>query len=400
MHAPFAPMVLLYGAAALAMAANAALTSYGLTPAVSGLPWLRVHLVTIGILIQLVFAMLLHAGRAERSDAASVGAWPAWLALNVGLPLLLVGIPTVSPVLIASGGGLVLVAAVLVLRQTSQGPVSASRPFYLAGLAYLLFGVTVGTGLWLGWTAPFNMAAPKEVHIHANAWGFLSLTYAGLLLDMRSRFTGALAASSGRLRLVLALMVLGALGLVLGPWFDQRLMTGPGMLAYLAGTILLLATTIPSLLRSAAPKAGAWHLLLAYAWIITPLMAAPFILMGAPNFPAAVVEQNAPQALIYGWALQFGFAVGPYVLRRLLQPAAPAALGGSAVTLVLVNAGAVAIWVSIVAEPVRAVLHGTAYVLWAAALACLVCQVCGLVRGAGEPAGNAASPMPATPPAR
>ena len=111
-------------------------------------------------------------------------------------------------------GGLVLVAALLVLRQVAGNagePWGSSRPFYLAGIAYLLFGITVGTGLWLGWTAPFNMAAPKEVHIHANAWGFLSLVYAGLLLDMRGTLTSAAPPAAGRLRAVWVLMVAGAL---------------------------------------------------------------------------------------------------------------------------------------------------------------------------------------------
>ena len=129
---------------------------------------------------------------------------------------------------------------------------------------------------------------------------------------------------------------------------------------------------------------------------VTPLLAAPFILMGVPNFPAGVVEQNAPQAFIYGWALQFAFAAGPYLLWRTLHPAAPPRLGGNPLTLVLVNAGAIVIWASIVLEPVRPLLHGTAYVLWGAALACLVCQVCGLLRE-----GQAAPrPTPATPPAQ
>ena len=47
--------------------------------------------------------------------------------------------------------------------------------FYLAGLAYLLFGIIVGSGIWFGWGQALGMANPTEVHIHTNIWGFMSL---------------------------------------------------------------------------------------------------------------------------------------------------------------------------------------------------------------------------------
>jgi hypothetical protein len=38
--------------------------------------------------------------------------------------------------------------------------------------------------LWVGWNEPLRLGVPKEVHIHANSWGFASLVFAGLLIDL------------------------------------------------------------------------------------------------------------------------------------------------------------------------------------------------------------------------
>jgi hypothetical protein len=103
-------------------------------------------------------------------------------------------------------------------------------------------------------------------------------------------------------------------------------------------------------------------------WIIAPVLVAPLISLKVPGFPGAGIEQNAPQALIYGWALQFGYAVIPYLFRRFLLPEQPAKLGGSWFSLLTAHLGGVFLWVSIFALDYQAVLHGLAYALWVASL--------------------------------
>ena len=93
-------------------------------------------------------------------------------------------------------------------------------------------------------------------------------------------------------------------------------------------------------------------------------MVAPLIILKVPGFPGAGIEQNAPQALIYGWALQFGYAVIPYLFRRSLLPEQPAKLGGSWLSLITAHLGGVFLWVSIFAQGYQVMLHGTAYALW------------------------------------
>ena len=111
--------------------------------------------------------------------------------------------------------------------------------------------------------------------------------------------------------------------------------------------------------------AGAWHLVTAYAWILSPVLVAPLIILNVPGFPGAGIEATAPQALIYGWVLQFSFALVPYFLARILVADRTAQLGGSWWSLALAHAGSVLIWASIFIEPQRNLLHGTAYVFYA-----------------------------------
>ena len=98
--------------------------------------------------------------------------WDIWLALNAGLVLLLIGIPTITHTLIVTGGTLVGIAAILLIKQLidlhpTQAPRKTSsmegRKFYITGLSYLVVGGLVGTGLWLGWSESLHIASPIEV---------------------------------------------------------------------------------------------------------------------------------------------------------------------------------------------------------------------------------------------
>ena len=119
---------------------------------------------------------------------------------------------------------------------------------------------------------------------------------------------------------------------------------------------------------------GLWHLTTAYFWLIAPLLVAPFVILQVPGFPGGTIEANAPQALIYGWLLQFGFAIIPYFARQQFQPKAEAALGGNWLSLVAVHLGGVALWISIFVEN-SGLWHGLAYGLWLVAIVPIVLQL-------------------------
>ncbi|KAA3644159.1 MAG: hypothetical protein DWQ07_18790 [Chloroflexi bacterium] len=397
MSTPYYLMAFLYLLLAVLTAFDAAFTSYTLLPWFNGLRWLRVHFITLGVLTQVIFGLLPGLVAIRTKQSRPKFRWATWTTLNVGLIVLLIGIPLVNTYLIFIGGTLVFVAALLLgyqlysmrgstNNQVSQQPqiiehVINGRNFYIAGLSYFLFGIIVGTGLWLGWSNVLRISVPIEVHIHANNWGLMSLVFAGLLVDLYPRFSGRSLAWPRSITPIFWMMTLGALGLVLGPWFSSLYFTVPGLILHLSATIwLLLNIIVPIWDDRDAWHPGIWHLVLSYLWILAPVLVAPLILLGVPGFPGAGIEQHAPQALVYGWVFQFGYAVLPYLFRRAFLPHEPSMLGGNVFSLITVNLGGVFLWAGIFITPYIGLLHGTAYVLWAFSTLPLVIEIWHIVR--------------------
>jgi len=393
MTQPYGIMVLLFALMAVLAALDSSFSSWGLMPWFNGLRWLRVHFISLGLLTEMIFGLAptIVAARSGRPRPAS--RWDIWLTLNAGLLILLIAIPLVNGWLIFIGGTAVFVAVGLLLAQLyglrAPRPETPDAPtglrFYLAGLSYLLLGIIVGTGLWLGWGPILAIQVPIEVHIHANNWGFLSLTFAGLMVDLYPGFAGRPRSFTA----IFWMMTIGALLLVLGPWVKNELFSVPGIVLHLGATGWLLANMIAPIQRERASWGpGIWHLVSAYVWIIAPVLVAPLILLDVPGFPGAGIEQNAPQALIYGWVLQFGLALIPYGFARWLRPGRVAALGGSWLSLAALHTGSVLLWVSIFVKDYQGVLRGGAYLAWVVALLPLVAQLLRLVHELGS--GSAA----------
>lgn len=394
---------------AVIAALDASLASWGVLPWFNGLRWVRVHLVTLGVMTEALFGALpllvaIRFGLPRPASRRDI-----WIALNAGILTLLIGIPIVNQALILTGGTLVFAATVLLARQIQQmrpvaadtlthdlatsppsalttahaaahpaaltidhltaPQVHAGRRFYLAGLGFFLLGIVIGTGLWLGWSGPLWIAAPLEAHIHANNWGLMSLVFAGLIVDTYPRWAARPLAWPWSTAAIFWLMTLGALGLVFGPWFQALYLTVPGLVLHLTATLWLLLNVIRPLRgdRAAWSTPGIWHLLTSYFWILAPVMMAPLVILKVTGIPAADIEANAPQALIYGWVFQFGFAMLPYLARRAFLPDEPPRLGGSWFSLAAATLGGICLWASIFILPQRALLHGMAYALWAAA---------------------------------
>lgn len=401
---PYLLMVALFAVAAIVQAADAALVSAGLLPAFSGIRWLRIHFVTLGMMTEGLYGALplVLAWRAglprPRVD------WVVWATLNGGLLALLVGIPSLGATPVYVGGALVSVATVLLYRQLrairaaggarAAGP--SGTPFYLTGLAFFLVGITVGTGLNFNWAAPLRILTPIEVHIHANNWGLMSLVFAGLIIDLCPRWTGRSLAWPGATRPILWMLSAGALGLVLGPWTGSRVVLVPGLLLHLAATIWLLANAVLPLRGTGLLRApGLWHLTTGYLWLLAPVLIAPLILFEVPGFPGAGIEQNAPQALVYGWLLQGGFALLPYFARRALRNEERTPLGGSWLSLAAVHAGSALLWGGLFLDPVaRGWMHGGAYALWTLSLIPIARDLWAiLTAGAQDGEGAAGAPI-------
>lgn len=398
---PFLLMAVFYLFVALLMAADAALTNFTLLPWFAGLPWLRVHFVTLGVLTETAFGVLPLLVAARQGAPRPATRWDLWLLLNAGLVILLAGIPSINAVWIITGGTLIFAAVTLLLLQLrglgakGSAPKTGSLKFYVTALAYLLLGILIGTGLWVGWSEPLRIGVPKEAHIHANSWGFASLLFAGLLVDLLPQLTGAPLAPRRSIDAIFWGMTLGALGLVAGPWLGGMLApTVAGLVLHIGATVWLVGALVSSLRRHGLlATAGGWHLVLSYTWILLPVLVAPLILAGVSGIPGADVEATAPQALIYGWMLQFMYAVAPYFLARWLLGERAARLGGNWLSLAAVNAGSALIWVSIFLVAARSQLQGLAYVLLGASLLVAAWQMGKIALAALRQAEQKAEPL-------
>ena len=395
---PYFLMVLLYLFVAVLAALDASFVSFTLVPGFQGIRWLRIHFITLGMLTEMLFGVLPVLVAARMAKPLPKIRWDIWGTLNVGLVVLLTGIPSINGTLILTGGTLIFIAATLLavqLWQMRSHEVRTDRAhnhdhiggqsikFYVSGLAYLLLGIIIGTGLWLGWSGPLRIQVPLEVHIHANNWGFLSLVFAGLLIDVMPPLSGKPLADLRTTNAIFWSMTLGALGLVIGPWLGGSLwFTVPGLVLHISATVTLLVLTGRALAQSGQLRiAGGWHLLTAYIWILLPVLVAPLIILGVPGFPGAGIEATAPQALIYGWVLQFGYALIPYFAGRYLLGEGTPRLGGNWFSLVAVNLGGALVWTSIFILPWQNILHGTAYAFYVISMVPVALHLASMVQG-------------------
>lgn len=374
MPQPYFLMTLLYlslvGLAELA----SILTGLEIIPIFGSLKWLRVHLVTLGAFSEIVFGLVPALVAAALRLPRPKMRWDIWLSLNAGLVILLIGIPTITKSLIVSGGTLVGIAVVLLIKQLagmrSLQPYQIStklegRKFYITGLSYLILGGLVGTGLWIGWSEALRITTPIEVHVHTNLWGFAAIILAGLLLDLYPSFAERPLAWPRSILWIYWTMTLGALGLIAGPWLNVSLFTVVGLVLHTLGSILLFVIAIKPLIGDRkAWTPGIWHLFSSYVWFFLPVVVAPLIVARATDFPVQEVSGNGGPILIFGWIIQFGYALVPYLFTRFFEPEKTPRLGGTWLSLATVHIGSILFWVSLFFPNVEAVSRALAYGFW------------------------------------
>ena len=386
---PYVLMAVLFLAMAILAALESSFVGLRILPWFSGMVWLRVHLITLGAITQVLFGALPFVIAIRNRQDRPKTRWDIWLLLNAGILTLLIGIPLISATPIIVGGTLVFAATILLILQLagmkserSQSVATntaslAGRKFYLAGLFYFLLGILIGTGMWTGWMKALHVVGnSKEVHIHANSWGLMSLVFAGLIVDLYPIWTKKTFADTRTINLIFWMMTLGAFGLIFGPWLSNTYLLVPGLLLHFAATTWLLISFVkPLWADKAAITPGLAHLFVSYFWQIMPVLMAPFVLFAVAGLPGSDIEAIAPQALIYGWVLQFGIALLPYFFAQVLKPNRQPELGGTWFSLIVVNLGGVLMWASIFIESSRGMLSGIAYLFWVIALTPVVLQL-------------------------
>ena len=386
MPIPYLLTTLLYIFVALFAAADASLVSMNIFSAFPALRWVRVHFITLGILSQVVFGLLPLLTASLSKKARPSMRWDIWLTLNAGLVALVAGFAGVNHPMIFTGGTLIFISALMLLLQLwgiRGGDAPASLKFYITGIFYLLVGIIIGTGLFLNWSDALYIKVPLEAHIHANSWGFMSLVFAGLLVDFIPMITGKALGETKAINSIYWGMTLGAFGIILGPWIPANISEPPtvaGLILHLAGTVWLIVLTIRALKASGHLKtAGGWHLVSSYLWILMPVLVAPMILLKL--IESGPVESTAPQPLIYGWVFQFGITLIPYIARRYFLKEKNPTLGGSWSTLTLITLGGLIIWISIF-SPIKGMLYGIGFILYTLAFIQPVKELLDIVRKA------------------
>jgi len=383
MPIPFILTTLLYTFIAVLAATDASLVSFNFIPAFPALRWVRVHFITLGIVTQIIFGLLPTFTASLSKKERPPMRWDIWLALNMGFITLIAGFSGMNHPMIFTGGLLVFISALLLFFQLwsirgSGAPVSLK--FYITGVLYLLLGIVIGTGIFLNWSEILYIKIPIEVHIHANSWGFMSLVFAGLLVDFTPMITGRSLGTSKSISYIYWGMTLGAFGLVLGPWLGGSIPPNAiGLILHVSATVTLIVAMINAFRdRGMMNSAGVWHLVSSYIWIIAPISMAPFIMLKIiKNGP---IESTAPQALIYGWVLQFGIALIPYIARRFFLKEEKPQLGGTWLSLTAATLGSIFVWLSIFIVPVRGVLYGIGFIMYAIALLTFLMSLFNVVR--------------------
>jgi cytochrome c oxidase cbb3-type subunit I len=384
MQAPFFLMTGLYLLLTALVTLDSSLASLGWMPAFAGLKWMRVHFITLGVLTQLVFGLLPALTAKGLALPKPKMSWSSWLVYNTGLMVLLIGLPIIDQAMIITGGTLIFIAVLVLMKNlidlrraaiVRQGRDACSSysitRFYLGGLVYLLIGVLVGTGLWIGWAEPLRIAIPKEVHVHTNLWGYTALVFAGLIFDLFPSLAHQRLFNKARLdMLVFATMALGALGLVIGPWLDTSWPAVAGLVLHTLGTLVLVVQLMRLVIRERQLRhPGVVHLVSAYVWLLVPVVVAPFIVAKAvEHFPVDQVAGNGGPILIYGWILTFSLAILPYFFAQVFQPNRAPAVGGSWWSLAAMHLGSVLFWAALFLPPAQSGLRAGAFFLWFAAL--------------------------------
>ncbi|HEX5415217.1 MAG TPA: hypothetical protein VFZ25_06100 [Chloroflexota bacterium] len=349
---PFYLMASLYFVLDVAAIALVALVTAGIISPIAGLNWIQVHLLTIGVVTQAIFGTLPRLVVRARDDTLLRAriTWATWFLVNGGFATLLVSMPA-GQSSIAAGGALAIFSAVALmlvgLRTRGSGKLAVTRAsllFYLSGPVFFLIGISMALSMLLGWSAPGGFFGILEAHVHANVWGFLALVVAGVLIDripvslgQPLRFPGVVPATAW-------LLIVGAIGLVVGPWAAILPLTILGISVYVVGTALLLANLIGTALTARGWTPNLTHLLVAYVWMVVPAVAAPLIVFVTGQLPTSHVEAAAVAGLVAGWILQI--VIGAFVPGLVRGDHGAVTGNGSWLSVLALNLGVLLFWIS------------------------------------------------------
>lgn len=352
LRSPFYLMAGVYLVIDMFAFASQALALAGVISPIPGLSWVHIHLLTIGVVVQVILGSLpsLIAARLGTRPPGRTLNTILWLLVNSSFALLLYSMPQGLSQLAAIAAGGIFVAILLLLatlHRSGACPPFGSRAglgLFLAGPMFLLVGIYMAMSMLLNWPARGGFIGKLEGHVHANVWGFLAMVVAGVLLERIPAAVGRPLRWPKLVPVTSWILVLGTLGLVFGPWLAVLPLTILGLAVYISGTALLLLNLVTTAVAGRRWTANIAHLLIAYVWLIVPAVIAPIILAITGKLPAGAVEAAAVSGLIAGWVLQIVLGALPLRLRELRHRAT--GWDGCWISVILLNLGVLLDWVS------------------------------------------------------
>ncbi|HEX6385136.1 MAG TPA: hypothetical protein VF177_10740 [Anaerolineae bacterium] len=141
---PFYVMALLFLFLAALALLDTSLVNLAAFSAFPGLRWTLVHIMTLGVLTEVVFGLTPGLVAALARRPRPTVSWNTWIVLNAGLITLLAGIPLIHNVLITTGGTLVF-TAVLMLLWALVAPGAGGETGQVMGRQDQARGSAVGT---------------------------------------------------------------------------------------------------------------------------------------------------------------------------------------------------------------------------------------------------------------
>ena len=255
-----------------------------------GLPggrWLAVHLFTLGVVTNLVLTFSEHFARTvTRTKGERAAWWP--IVTNLGILLMLVGLPGGQRWLLATGATIVtgsVFAAYLRIRRMRHDAIGArfawiARVYERAHGAFIhgailgaLMGIGVLSGAWYG--------AARIAHLHANVlgWGGLTLlatlvffgpTMARTRIEPGADDSAARALRYGATGLSVAVVLLLLTGLAGVPGAVSRVGAAVALAVY-AGACLVVSVPVGRAVWRAKPTASRPLVVAVCVWL--PLVA-------------------------------------------------------------------------------------------------------------------------------
>ncbi len=364
------------------------LVSAAVLPALPGLSWLQVHLLTIGVVTQAILGTLpgLAAARPGQQRREERAAWAIWLLVNVSFLLLQMSMPAGRGGVAAVAAGGIFAAVLLTLSSVVYRAREAGKPteflrFHLAGPSFFLVGIVMAVSMLLGLPAPGGAVGLLEAHVHANVWGFLGIVVAGVLLEQVPVWTGRPLRYSALVPATSLLLIAGTAGLVAGPWLALLPLTMLGLALYVAGTAALLANLVGTALASRGWTPNLAHLLVAYVWMLVPVFVAPAVLAATGRLPGGAIEAAAVSGLVAGWVLQVVLGA---LVPRLGEEVGPWwRYDGTWFAVLALNLGVLSLWLAAFLPAGQVVFTPVGYGLVLAGLAPAVAAL--LARWVGGP---------------